>query len=62
KLENNLEITNEDLKGADTITRKVDELSHILEQIESLDFDTVKIEDIEKIIEISNPIYEEINV
>ncbi|RLA72300.1 MAG: hypothetical protein DRG78_24010 [Epsilonproteobacteria bacterium] len=57
KVENNIELTKKDFEGVDIITKKAEELSDIFKQIENLDFDTIKVEDIEKIIEISEPIY-----
>ncbi len=59
KVEHDMEITKNDLKNIDIITKKTHELSDILNKIENIDFDTVTIQDIEKIIKISNPIYED---
>ena len=58
KLENNIALTQKDIGRMDKITEKAQELSNVFNQIETLDFNTVKIEEIEKIIEISNPIFE----
>ncbi|RLA84470.1 MAG: hypothetical protein DRG78_01305 [Epsilonproteobacteria bacterium] len=58
KIENNIELTKKDFEGAGTITKKAEELSQIFGQIENLDFNHINIKEIEKIIEISNPIYD----
>ena len=56
KIDNNMELTKKDFANADIITQKAEELADVLKTIEKLDFDTITIKEIEKIIEISNPI------
>ncbi len=58
KIEHDIQLTDEDFKGAKIITKKVNDLSNIFNEIEKLDLDTLDIKDIEKLVEISNPIYE----
>ncbi len=57
KIDNNLKITDEDINNMDLITKKTKELSSMLNKLETLDYDNLLIEDIENIIQISNPIY-----
>jgi len=49
--------TEEELKDIKTISTQVTKLSTMLKSIEDIDFNTIQIEDIEKIIKISDPIY-----
>jgi len=59
KIENNIPITNKDFNSIETVTSKVNDLSNILEKIETLNFSDINLEEIEKIISISHPIYKD---
>ncbi len=48
---------NEDIEAAKLITRKTQELANILKVIDSIDYNNIKIEEIEKLIKVSNPLY-----
>ena len=49
--------TNEDIESAKLITRKTQELAAILEAIDKIDYKNIKIEEIEELIKVSNPLY-----
>jgi len=57
KYENNLEFNNEDFKNLVKIIEQTEELSDMFNKIENVNFDTIKLSDIENIIQLSNPIY-----
>ena len=57
KQELGMEFTKEDFENYKIIIEQVQELSNILKKLEDLDLDTVTLNDLEKIISISNPIY-----
>ena len=57
KLENDMEITDEDFKNIQIITKKVEELSTVFDKLDTLDLDTIDIKEFEKLVEISNPMY-----
>jgi len=48
---------NEDIESAKLITRKTQELANILKAIDSIDYNNIKIEEIEELIKVSNPLY-----
>jgi|GEM_PF-2728496 len=48
---------NEDIESAKLITRKTQELANILEAIDSIDYNNIKIEEIEELIKVSNPLF-----
>ena len=57
KIENNIPLSESDLKNLALITKKVDELSAMFIELEKLNFENISIEDIEKITHISKEIY-----
>jgi CheY-like chemotaxis protein len=59
KQELGMEFTKEDFENYKIIIEQVQELSNILKKLEDLDLDTVTLNDLEKIISISNPIYKD---
>lgn len=48
----------EDIESAKLITRKTQELAAILEVIDKIDYKNIKIEEIEELIKVSNPLYQ----
>ena len=58
KSENGENLTSEELADSKIILESVIKLSEVLNKIETLDFDTISINEIEEIIETNNPIYE----
>jgi len=59
KIENKMPLSEEDYKSTDIITSKIQELSSVFNRLESLQLNNVTLEDIEKILYISNPIYKD---
>jgi len=57
KLENEIEITKEDLKKAKIITQKVDELSNIFYKLDKINLEEIDLNELDKLIDISNPVY-----
>ena len=58
KKELNIELNEEDINNLHNITIEVDKLSDILGELEQINFDTISLEKIESIINISNPLFE----
>jgi len=57
KIDHNIKLDSEDKKNMDTITKKAQELSNILNNIENINLNDITIEEIGNLIKISNPIY-----
>jgi len=57
KIENNIQITKDDLATNQKIVEKTQELADVLEKLEKIDYENIDLEEIEDIIAISNPIY-----
>jgi len=58
KIENNIGFVEKDYEDITLVTKKSKELSNIFEQLETLDFENITLEEIEKLIYINNPICE----
>ena len=57
KIDNDMEITEDDLQTNNKIVEKTTELSTVLEKLENLEYENISLKEIEDIISISNPIY-----
>jgi len=61
KFENNIEITDEDMKRFKVITNTVNDLSSVLDKIENITKKGIYIDNLDEMIQISNPIYRKIH-
>jgi len=57
KIDNDMEITEDDLQTNNKIVETTTELSAVLDKLENLEYDNISLQEIEDIISISNPIY-----